>query len=225
MTDVPATLLYEWPAAAHVGSRVPKDRIYARGALTPSVRERFVADVGRIVWAYKLAETTINLPGSPEVPEIQVFRIDAKGDDVPDSVLLAIDKAIPFPIIFEVARMEGEIRRVRLAAAHKPVGPRRAKPSAYFTTSWQRDDAVRVPLPVAISLPTLYASLLDPLMPVTAKPGEEPAAIAARLEAVRKLERELAVLERRLRSERQLNRKIELRRELQRTQAELERQR
>ena len=38
--------------------------------------------------------------------------------------------------------------------------------------------------------------------------------VAARLEAVRKLEREVAALERKLRTEPQLNRKVELRRAL-----------
>ena len=44
-----------------------------------AVREKFVAEVQRITWAYKLAENTINLPGTSAVPEIQVFQIDAKG--------------------------------------------------------------------------------------------------------------------------------------------------
>ena len=61
----------------------------------------------RITWAYKLAESTINLPGSGEVPEIQVFEIEAKDDDVAEGVLAAIDKAVRTPIIFEISRGEG----------------------------------------------------------------------------------------------------------------------
>ena len=45
--------------------------------------------------------------------------------------------------------------------------------------------------------------------------------VAARLDKVRKLEREIASLERKLRTEPQLNRKIELRRALRTRQAEL----
>lgn len=49
--------------------------------------------------------------------------------------------------------------------------------------------------------------------------------VAARLQAVRKLEREVASLERKLRAEPQLNRKVELRRALKTKQAELKQQR
>src|SRR4051812_43217281 len=100
MTDV----LYRWPAAAKLGRRVPKEKFYAAGAVSGTVRERFVSEVSQISWAYKLADSTINLPGTEEVPEIQVFQIAAKGEDVSESVLTAIDKSIPFPIIFEISR-------------------------------------------------------------------------------------------------------------------------
>ena len=45
--------------------------------------------------------------------------------------------------------------------------------------------------------------------------------VAARLESVRKLEREVAALERKIRTEPQLNRKVELRRALKTKQAAL----
>ena len=83
----------------------------------------------------------------------------------------------------------------------------------------------RQALPTAITLPALYAALLQPLTPITARPGEEMSDVADRLATVRKLEREVASLERRLRTEPQLNRKVELRRTLKTKQHELEQQR
>ena len=80
-------------------------------------------------------------------------------------------------------------------------------------------------MPTAITLPALYAALLQPLTPITARPGEEMSDVAARLATVRKLEREVAALERKLRTEPQLNRKVELRRTLKTKQHELEQQR
>lgn len=112
-----------------------------------------------------------------------------------------------------------------MAASHKQVRPATPKLSAYYTTDWQPRDAERQPLPTAISLPSLYTALLAPLTPVSARPGEELSDVAARLQAVRKLEREVATLERKLRAEPQLNRKVELRRALKTKQAELEQQR
>lgn len=218
-------LLYRWPVAAKFGRTVPKTKFYEHGTVPGAVRDKFVSEIQRITWAYKLALSTINLPGNADVPEIQVFQIDTKGDDVGESVLAAIDKAVKTPIIFEIVTGEGDEQRVRMAASHKQVGPATPKLSAYYTTDWQPPDAERQPLPTAISLPSLYTALLTPLTPVSARAGEELSDVAARLQAVRKLEREVASLERKLRAEPQLNRKVELRRALKTKQAELEQQR
>lgn len=218
-------LLYRWPVAAKFGRTVPKAKFYEHGTVPGAVRDKFVTEVQRITWAYKLAQSTINLPGKADVPEIQIFQIDTKGDDVGESVLAAIDKAVKTPIIFEIVTGEGDEQRVRMAASHKQAGHATPKLSAYYTTDWQPQDAERQPLPTAISLPSLYTALLAPLTPVSARPGEELSDVAARLQAVRKLEREVASLERKLRAEPQLNRKVELRRALKTKQAELKQQR
>lgn len=221
MTD----LLYRWPAAAKFGSRIPKEKFYEQGTVPPSVREKFVSEVHRIIWAYKLAETTINLSGNADVPEIQVFQIYAKGNGVSESVLTAIDKAIPLPIIFEISRGGEETKSVRMVAAHKQLGGSTPRLSSYYTTDWLPANTDRQALPSAISLAVLYTALLDPLTPVTARVGENVSDVAERLKTVQKLEREITTLERKLRNEPQLNRKIELRRTLKSKQAELEKQR
>lgn len=218
-------LLYKWPVAAKFGSRVPKEKFYEYGNVSTAVREKFVSEVQRITWAYKLAESTINLPGSTSVPEIQVFHIDSKTGDVADQVLSAIDKAIQFPIIFEITRATAGEPQVRMVAAHKQLGSGAPKLSAYYSTGWLTADAERQSLPTAIGLPALYAAILEPLTLVTVRPGEEMSAVADRLATVRKLEREITALERKLRTEPQLNRKIELRRTLKTRQQELEEQR
>jgi len=207
-------LLYVWPAGAKFGRVVPKNKFYERGQVTAAVKEKFVEQVQRITWAYKLAESTINLPGSNDLPELQVFQIDAKGDDVSDVVLTAIDKAVKTPIIFEIRRGTAEAQQTRMVAAHKALGTGGPKSSAYFTTSWQAADAERIPVPTAISLPTLYTALLEPMLPVAVRPGEELSELTARLSAARQLEREIGTLERQIRNEPQLNRKVELRRAL-----------
>lgn len=214
-------LLYRWPRAAKFGRVVPKTKFYEHAAVPAAVREKFVAEVRRITWAYKLAETTINLPGTTAVPEIQVFQIDAKGDDVSAPVLTVIDKAVKTPIIFEITRGDGPERRTRMAATHKLLSSGPPKLGTYYTTEWHPDDADRRPLPTAINLATLYTALLEPLTPLAARPGEEISKVAARLESVRKLEREVATLERKIRTEPQLNRKVELRRALKTKQATL----
>lgn len=221
MTDV----LYRWPEAAKFGRRIPKEKFYEQGTVSTSTRERFVSDVSRITWVYKLAEATIHLPDNESVPEIQVFRVDVKGADVSAHVLEAIDKAIPSPIIFELARNTSGDKQVRMVAAHKQPGSHFPKMSQYFSTGWLAADVDRQPLPTAISLPALYAALLEPLIEIKVRPGEAMSEVADRLKEVGKLEREIAALRRKIKNEKQLNRKIVLRKVLMTKESELEQQR
>lgn len=220
-----ADLLYKWPVAAKFGSRIPKEKIYEYGNLSTAVREKFVSEVQRITWAYKLAETTINLPGNRKVPEIQVFQVDSKTGDVANQVLAAVDKAIHYPIIFEITRLNAGRPEVRMTAALKELSSGASKVGAYSTTGWVPAGSERQLFPVALSLENLYLALLSPLTSVTVRPGEEMSEAADRLAIVHKLERDITTLERQLRTEPQFNRKVEMLRTLKTKKQELEQQR
>jgi hypothetical protein len=210
-------VLYRWPESAAFGRTVPKTKFYEHGNVRTALREKFIEDVQRITWAYKLAETTIRLKGTEAVPEIQVFAVETKGGDVPDDVLAAIDKAVHFPILFEISKGDA----VRTVAAQKTLGGNTPKLGTYFTTGWLPTTTDRQPLPVAIDLPALYESLLTTLLPVAARRGESVSDATGRMDRARKLEREIAALERKLRNEPQLNRKVELRKALKEHQVAL----
>ncbi|HWC23847.1 MAG TPA: DUF4391 domain-containing protein [Flexivirga sp.] len=206
--------LYDWPAAARFGRVIPKTKFYEHGRVSNALRERFVGDVQRIVWAYKLADDTLNLPSTVAVPEIQVFQLEAKSDDVDDSVLAAIDGAVKTPVLFEVSRHASDGRRqVRLAAAPKQTA-KASKQRGYSTTSWQLADTARRTLPAAVDLGSLYVAILESLSGLAARPGEAVSEVADRLATARKLQREIEALQRKLRTEPQFNRKVELRRSL-----------
>ncbi|MFT3944172.1 MAG: DUF4391 domain-containing protein [Ancrocorticia sp.] len=221
MTD----LLYRWPSAAHFGKRVPKEKLYGYGTINAALRDKFASEVERVIWMYVLSPATVNLPGTDEVPDIAVVQVNAKDMDVSQQVLRAIDKSVPRPLIFEVCRDSAAGREIRMVAAHKQLGAGAPKLSQYFTTSWQSADTERQPLPTAITLPSLYTALLEPLMNVSVRAGEGIEVVAARLKAVGKLEREIKALESKLHAEKQFNRKVELRRTLKTKQHELEQQR
>lgn len=221
MTGRQAPVLYRWPEAAAHGRVVPKSRIYEHTRVVPRLRERFVADVQRITWAYKLAETMVNLPGSEAVPEIQVFSVDAKGEDVADAVLETIDRAIPFPIIFEICRSADNEPSVRTAAVYTHRSTK-ATQRIVYSTDWCSAEAERRSLPQAIDLAGLYAALVASLLPVRVAPGEELAGAADRAVRARALGRQIDQVERRLRSEPQFNRKVELRRQVRELREELD---
>ena len=224
--------LIDYPERARVGRVVPKNRIVVSGAPRRHVRDQLTTQVARITWQYKLAQETMNLKGSKAVPEIQIFRVALKpagvSDELPVEVLKCIDRAIGFPLIFELtsSREDGAPRdAIRVAATYKR--PSEADASKwviddYFATDWLPADTPRAPLPVALDLPRLYEQLLRELLPIQARPGEPLAALLERHSRIAAVQREVRRLEARIQREKQFNRKVELNRQLRELKAELD---
>ncbi|WP_337059760.1 DUF4391 domain-containing protein [Kineococcus sp. G2] len=203
-------VLYRWPPNAAFGRTVPKTKFYEHGNVGAALREKFVNDVQRIIWGYKLGDDTVRLRGTTAVPEIQVFTVETKGVDVSDDVLAAIDRTVHFPIVFEVTGGD----KVRTVAAQKTFGGKTPAVGAYYSAGWLSADAERQPLPTALDLPGLYEAILSALLPMDKRAGETVPEAIDRLDRARRLQREIAALERKLRTEPQLNRKIEYRRQI-----------
>ena len=202
-------VLFDYPKNAAFGRVLPKNKIYEHGSVSSAVKQLFVREVEQIVWQYKLAPETINLKRSRAVPEIQIFSITLKGDELKPEVLRCIDLAIPFPILFEL-RFDGKVRPI--AAFKRPSEADAGKwvISDYFDSDWTAADTPRKPLPMVFDLETLYGHLLMPLMPYPARPGEDLQTRVERMERIRLKQRELERCEARLRKEKQFNRKVEL---------------
>lgn len=204
------TPLYQYPHKTLLGRVVAKQRILAHVRATAKLKERLRDEVAQIIWHAKLAHSTLNLPGTDDVPELQVFMITLKGEDLHRDVLRAIDRAIPFPILFE---LHGD-RGIRVTAAYKR--PSQAAPSKwvlddhYASSDWLPAETPRQPLPTAIDLKQLYQQLLRSLLPAPARQGEALPDQLERLKAVDSLKNNADKLEKRLRNEKQFNRKVEL---------------
>lgn len=232
MIEAGHSALIDYPKRARVGRVVPKNRIMVAGTPSRRVRNQLSAQVARITWQYKLAPETLNLKGSKAVPEIQMFRVALKpagvSDDLPVDVLKCIDRAIGFPLIFELtAGREDGARRdaIRVAATYKR--PSEADASKwvigdYFATDWLPADTPRAPLPVALELARLYEQMLRQLIALPAHEGESIAALAERHRQMAIKQREYRRLEARLHRERQFNRKVEINRQLRALSAELD---
>jgi len=170
MTDAPQNpVLYVWPPAGTFGRDVPKTKFYEQGNVRFALREMFVEGVQRITWAYKLADGTVRLRGAKAVPEIQVFTVEAKGADVSDDVLTAIDKTVHFPIIFEVTGGD----RMRTVAAQKTLGGKNPTVGPYFSTGWLRADANRRPCRPRSTCRGSTRRFLAPCCRLTRAPGRE----------------------------------------------------
>ncbi len=221
--------LFAWPSAAAFGRVIPKNRIYAHANASATLRRRFVEDVERIVWAFKLAPETVNLPATPQVPEIQVLRMDTRRADLAEDVLRAIDRAIPFPLIFEL-RHEGRVRTVAAPKQPNQADASRWRIGDYAASAWMPEDTRRTPLPVALNLEVLYEHILTALVRAHAdgvlaqagatEDGAETASTAegalplaqlqALMEEMQACTREVARLQRQMARTRQFNRRVEM---------------
>jgi hypothetical protein len=213
--------LFAFPKSAAFGRVLPKSKIYDHADITTATKAHFVSQVDQIVWAFKLAPETINLAATKSVAEIQVFKIALKSGELNPDVLRAIDRAIPFPIIFEL-HFGGRLKTV--AAYKRPSGADSAKwvVSDYFESEWAVDDAPRVALPVALNLGGLYEKLLAPLLPHAALDGETCGEHVARVEQVRAKQREADKIKARLSCEKQFNRRVEINAELRTVNSQLD---
>jgi hypothetical protein len=216
--------LYVYPPQAAFEKVLPKNKIYAHAKPTRRLQQRFTDEVAQIVWKYKLAPETIRIPARAGIEEIQVFGVTLKAaaeDEFTEDVLRCIDKAIGFPILFEV----GAADRVRAVAAYKrPSEADSAKwvVGDYFMSAWLPADTPRSPLPVALDLASLYGQLLRRLMPYPPREGESLKDHADRLDRIRSLQREHAKLEARLNREKQFNRKVEINAEARALQTQID---
>jgi len=202
-----------YPSQAAFGRTVPKRKLYAYSHAGTRLKNLFVQQVEQIVWQYKLAPETINLPARPAVPEIQIFRIQLKTPELNFDVLRAIDQAVQFPVIFELAHAG----RVQVVACHKRPSEADASRwvlSDYFASGWLADHAERGAMPVALHLGGLYEQLLRALLPLPARPYETLTEHVARLDALAAKQREADTAAARLKREPQFNRKVAINREL-----------
>ena len=215
------TGLFEYPMNAAFGRILPKNKIYEHGSPTSAVKELFVRQVDKIVWQFKLAPETINLPPTQSVPEIQIFSVTLKEGEIKVDVLRFIDQSIPYPILFELC-YEDKIKAI--ASYKRPSEADSAKwvISDYFETLWLPNVALRSPLPLVLNLESLYESLLTSLMPFPIRLGEGLQAFVARMELFRSRQKELEKYESRLKIEKQFNRKVKINSELRELKRKIE---
>lgn len=213
--------LINYPKQATFGRVLPKNKIYEHSGANTRLKDLFVEQVEQIVWQYKLAPETINLPARPGVPEVQVFRVILKTGELSADVLKCIDGAVQFPIVFELEH-EGKIKVI---AAHKRPSEADATKwvvSDYFSTVWMPANSPRVEMPVVLDLAGLYEALLQRLIPLAPRDQEVFSALVERQEGVRAKQREIEKVRAKLAKEKQFNRKVEINANLRQLNNELE---
>lgn len=209
MTRHTRTALFAYPGKAAFGRVLPKAKLYEHGTVGVRLKGLFAEQVEQIVWQYKLASETTNLPASPGTPEIQIFSVRLRAPEFHHDILRCIDKAIPFPLLFEL-RYEDRLQVVACYKRPSEADASRWVGSDYFATEWIAAESPRTALPVALNLGGLYEQLLHALIPLTHRPKESLSDLVERAAKVRALRKEMDKAVSQLATERQFNRRVEL---------------
>lgn len=210
---------YVFPPSTAFGKVLPKSKIYEKASPSAKVKELFVKQVDQIIWQHKLAPETLHISATETVPEIQVFRLLLKTPDVDFQVLSCIDKAIPFPLFFELCFED----RFQVVAAYKRpslTDNSKCSISEYFCSNWQPAQQQCLPLPVVLDLAVLYKHLLAGLVYLPSRADENTDDWILRTEQLIKLNRNIKRLQNKLLNEKQFNRKVELHNQLKQLQTQ-----
>lgn len=209
MSEPAKNALFSYPPQAAFGRALPKNKLYEKAGANTRLKDLFVAQVDQIVWQYKLAPETINLPANPGVPEVQVFSIHLKAPKLHPDVLRCIDGAVQFPIIFELY-FEGRVQGI---ACHKRPSEADASQwvcSDYFATDWLPSDYPRAPTPLALNLTVLYELLLQRIIPLPIRKDESIRELVARVELATQIHKEMDRVTTAMSREKQFNKKVEI---------------
>lgn len=212
--------MFIYPAKAAFNRVLPKTKIYAYAKPSKAIKDKFVSQISEIVWKYKLSPDTTNLAARDGFTEIQIFDILLKDPELNNEVLGVIDKAIPYPIFFQLRyeeRVKGVAAFKRLAAD----GSGKWLVEVYFETEWADVAAPTMPLPVALDLKALYEQMLFAYIDLSPREGESLESLVDRVKLIRKSRRELRALEAKMNREKQFNRKVELNAKVRSLQSQL----
>jgi len=217
-------VLFEYPEKAKFGRTVPKSKLYENAKISTKLKDKFVKQIDKIVWKYKLAPETTNLGATDNVPEIQVFAIYLKGDEIDDALLQIIDKAINFPIIFQLYKSD----QIKVKSAYKrPSASANNKwvIEAYFESAWLDKNTEKQPLPQALDLSGLYEQILQSFMPVEITNTQTSQTLDQQVDKIKQIEsaqKQLDKLQVKLTKEKQFGRKADINKQLKIKQKQLD---
>jgi hypothetical protein len=217
-------VFFDYPKQAKFGRKIPKSTIYENASVNAELKEKFVNQIDKIIWQYKLAPNTLNLQATENVPEIQVFDVHLKTKEIDHALFEVIDKAINFPIIFQIHQESS----VKIKAAYKrPSNADQNKwvTETYFESEWLDQATQKQPLPIALDLGKLYEQLLKSLMPAEVKNHETSSTLdqqVTRVNDINALQKDIDKLKSKYKKEKQRNRQFEINKQIKLKQKELD---
>lgn len=215
-----------FPKSTEFNKRIPKTKFYEHIELGRKIKDSFVQDIDSIIWANKIAPSTVNIAVGEKVTEIQVFRIILKQSDFNKDVLKTIDEQIPYHILFIICYRDKE--QAWIGYKEQSGSESRAfKVDSYYHTAWQKSEEMELAIE-GLNMDAVYESFVKHISASTA-PIQWNDDLSARdntakIEEQKKLQKQIEKLERQLRKETQPRKTFELYQKLQKLKNKLNRE-
>ena len=197
------------PKTTEFNKRIPKQKFYENLPVTPVLKRAFVEQIRTIWWRNKIAAATVNLAPGEAVTEIEVLELRLNQPSLDESVLLQIDREIPYHILF---LLEYEEKYQAWIGYKEAISSSSAfKVSQYYHTDWMEAD--QLPLRMeGHSLDAVYENFVRQVAGESLAPaGAESLHDSVERDLRRQqLQKQITALENKIRKEKQLNRQIEL---------------
>lgn len=200
--------ILNYPTSTHVDRLVPKTAFYKHLEINTRLKMRFVEDVERIQWLYKLAPSTMNVDEGKAVHEIVVFLVTLKVEDTLDDVFLAIDRQMPRYVVFVLQYAN----RSRLLLNYKEwadANKTRFNILKTFRTKWMPLAKVKLEL-AGSSLDNIYEAFAGQISGFGTTNATDTKQIMALQDELTRKRRAAEVLQKRVRNETQFAKQMEL---------------
>lgn len=199
------------PTSTIVDKIVPKNSFDAYA--TTKQKKLLVSLVARIKWLNKLSADTLNLHAK-DVREIQVFEVELKEKSSVTDLLLLINKAIPYPILF-VLRFDEEVMYSISKKHVHPTNENQAVVDWTFSTAWVSVLEDRFEVSLSNSLDTVFQDICFKISGKTIGKEKNIEALIAKEQQLKQLNAEIEKIQRSIDKCRQFNKKVELQQKLQ----------
>lgn len=189
--------------------------------MTPGLKRAFTEQVKIIWWRNKIAAATVNLTPGEAVTEIEVLELRLNQPSLDESVLLQIDREIPYHILF-LLEYEGKYQ-AWIGYKEAASGSSAFKVSQYYHTDWMEAD--QLPLRMeGHSLDAVYENFVRQIAGESLVPAEAESLHESVERDLRRqqLQKQITALENKIRKEKQLNRQVEINVNIKKLKRELE---
>lgn len=206
------------PQSTEVNKFVAKQKFFDRADLSPAVKQAFTNDVEKIVWANKIAPKTMNISADGDIEELEVFHIRLKKRDFNPKILEAIDRTIPYTIVYAM-EYDG-LYQLWTAFKEKSANNKTAI-IRYFHGDWAESPVLPIK---GDKTDTIYAGILESLSGTLSKADNTDLKTRVVKSAIiDDLQKQIDVLTKKMAAEKQFHIKCEINKKLRAVFAEMER--